>query len=212
MLRFQILCEQLAELGWRKKRDGVIEQKEDGLVAASRGSPCEFVADRICRRASSPRVIGLHFINDHPIAGDAMYTGMRNRSFRHPCLSIALCMAQARIASRLVNCLFPTKVISADAEETRSATPASHDLFFTKELAGEEPPSFAAMKRLYGRASDLFGFRPWHILSESELVVTCDSKSGEPWYCSVMGSMGEVYSMQAYRGEEGFAPFSLDRG
>jgi len=88
-----------------------------------------------------------------------------------------------------------------------SATPASHDLFFTKELAGEEPPSFAAMKRLYGRASDLFGFRPWHILSESELVVTCDSKSGEPWYCSVMGSMGEVYSMQAYRGEEGLRLF-----
>jgi hypothetical protein len=28
------------------------------------------------------------------------------------------------------------------------------------------------MKRLYERASDLFGYRPWQILSESELVVT----------------------------------------
>ena len=86
-------------------------------------------------------------------------------------------------------------------------TPASPDYFFAKELAGEEPPSFAAMKRLYERASDLFGFRPWQILSESELVVTRDSKSGETWYCSVMGSMGEVYSMQAYRGDEGLRLF-----
>jgi hypothetical protein len=39
LFRFHILCEQLAELGWRKKRDGVIEQKEDGLVAASADSP-----------------------------------------------------------------------------------------------------------------------------------------------------------------------------
>ena len=87
------------------------------------------------------------------------------------------------------------------------ATPTSPDLFFAKELAGEEPPSFAAMKRLYDRASDLFRFRPWKILNENELVVTRDSKSGESWYCSVMGSMGEVYSMQAYRGEEGLRLF-----
>jgi len=86
-------------------------------------------------------------------------------------------------------------------------TPASPDLFFAKELAGEEPPSFAAMKRLYDRASDLFGFRPWQVLDESELIVTSDSKSGELWFCSVMGSMGEVYSMHAYRGEEGLRLF-----
>ena len=69
------------------------------------------------------------------------------------------------------------------------------DLFSAKELAGEELPSFAAMRRLYELANDLFGFRPWQILSESELIVKRDSKSGEPWYCSVMGSM------QAYCGE-----------
>jgi len=92
-----------------------------------------------------------------------------------------------------------------------SATPASPDLFFTKELAGEEPPSFAAMKKLYGRASDLFGFRPWQILSESELVVTRDSKSGEPWYCSVMGSMGEVYSMQPIEATRVCAYFARSR-
>ena len=88
------------------------------------------------------------------------------------------------------------------SKKSTDQTPASPDLFFAKELAGEEPPSFAAMKRLYDRASDLFGFRPWQMLGESELVVTRDTKSGELWFCSVMGSMGEAYSMQAYRGEE----------
>ena len=87
------------------------------------------------------------------------------------------------------------------------ATPTSLDLFFAKELADEESPSFAAMMRPYEQASDLFGFHPWQILDESELVVTHDSQSGEPWYCSVMGAMGEVHSMQAYRGEEGLRLF-----
>jgi len=99
------------------------------------------------------------------------------------------------------------KLIPPIPKKRANATPASPDLFFAKELAGEEPPSFGAMKTLYERASDLFGFRPWQILSESELVVARDSKSGELWYRSVMGSMREVYSMQAYRGEEGLRLF-----
>ncbi|MGA2350366.1 MAG: hypothetical protein ABSF70_08045 [Terracidiphilus sp.] len=44
------------------------------------------------------------------------------------------------------------------------ATPASLDLFFAKELADEESPSFAAMMRLYEQTSDLFGFHPWQIV------------------------------------------------
>lgn len=82
-------------------------------------------------------------------------------------------------------------------------TAASSDRFFVKELAGEEPPSLAVMKGLYELASELVGFRPWQILGEEELIVTRDSKCGELWFCSVMGAMGEVYAMQAYRGEEG---------
>ena len=82
--------------------------------------------------------------------------------------------------------------------EIVDATLASPDLFFAKELAGEEPPSFAAMKRLYERANDLFGVRPWQMLDETELIATRDSK---------MGSKGEVYSMHAYRGEEGLRLF-----
>lgn len=81
------------------------------------------------------------------------------------------------------------------------------DLFFVKELAGETPPSFAALQRLYGLASDLFGLHPWQILDESQLVVVRDSASGELCYCSVMGALGEVYSMHAYIGTEGLCSF-----
>lgn len=86
-----------------------------------------------------------------------------------------------------------------------SAATAPPKTFFMKELAGETPPSFAAVKRLYSLATDLFGFVPWQLLDESELIVTRDSVSGELWYCSVMGSLGEVYSMHAYRGERGLS-------
>ena len=81
------------------------------------------------------------------------------------------------------------------------------DLCFVEELAGETPPSFAAMQQLYGLASDLFGLLPWQILDESQLIVVRDSASGELCYCSVMGALGEVYSMYAYIGEEGLRTF-----
>lgn len=88
-----------------------------------------------------------------------------------------------------------------------SAATAPLEFFFVKELAGEAPPAFAAMQRLYSLATDLFGFVPWQLLDESELVLTRDSVSGELWCCSVMGSLGEVRSMHAYRGEEGLHLF-----
>ena len=88
-----------------------------------------------------------------------------------------------------------------------NAATAPPEFFFVKELAGEAPPVFAAMQRLYSQATDLFGFVPWHLLDESELVLTRDSVSGELWCCSVMGSLGEVRSMHAYRGEEGLRLF-----
>src|ERR1039458_260080 len=50
---------------------------------------------------------------------------------------------------------------------------------FVKELAGETPPSFQAMKRLYGLASDLYGLRPWQLVAEDNLIVVRDSVSGE---------------------------------
>lgn len=78
---------------------------------------------------------------------------------------------------------------------------------FIKELAGETPPTFAAMERLYGLASELYGLRPWRILQEDNLIVVRDSVSGELCYCSVMGELGEVLSMHAYIGTEGLRQF-----
>ncbi|HXY08415.1 MAG TPA: hypothetical protein VEI52_11280 [Terriglobales bacterium] len=81
------------------------------------------------------------------------------------------------------------------------------DLCFVEELAGDTPPSFVAMQRLYGLASDLFALLPWQVLDESQLIVVRDSGSNELCYCSVMGALGEVYSMHAYIGAEGLRTF-----
>ncbi|HXY47874.1 MAG TPA: hypothetical protein VEI01_00390 [Terriglobales bacterium] len=90
----------------------------------------------------------------------------------------------------------------------RAASPqVPPDLLFVEELAGETPPSFTAMQRLYALASDLFGLHPWQILDESQLILVRDSASDELCYCSVMGALGEVYSMHAYIGAEGLRTF-----
>ena len=69
------------------------------------------------------------------------------------------------------------------------------DRCFVRELAGETAPSFSTMERLYGLASELYGLRPWRLIDESQLILVRDSASGEVCYCSVMGMLGEVYSI-----------------
>jgi hypothetical protein len=76
-----------------------------------------------------------------------------------------------------------------------------------KELPGEDPPSFQTMQRLYGLASDLYGLLPWRIVNEDNLIAVRDAASGELCYCSVMGALGEVHSMNAYIGTEGLRQF-----
>ncbi len=63
------------------------------------------------------------------------------------------------------------------------------------------------MQRLYGLASELYGLLPWRVLDESQLTLVRSSASGEICYCSVMGTLGEVYSMHAYIGAEGLRQF-----
>jgi len=87
------------------------------------------------------------------------------------------------------------------------SAPVPPDRYFAKELAGETPPSFVAMERLYGLASELFSLRPWRLLDEDNLIVVRDSASCELCYCSVMGALGEVLSMHAYIGAEGLRQF-----
>ncbi len=81
------------------------------------------------------------------------------------------------------------------------------DQFFTNELVGETPPSYSTMQRLYDVALELIPLQPWHVLDESELVLTRDSATGETCYCSVMGALGEVLMVQAYIGAEGYRLF-----
>jgi len=88
-----------------------------------------------------------------------------------------------------------------------ASAPVPPQRCFVKELAGETPPSFPAMERLYGLASDLYGLRPWRVLDEDNLIVVRDSVSSELCYCSVMGALGEVLSMHAYIGAEGLRQF-----
>jgi hypothetical protein len=81
------------------------------------------------------------------------------------------------------------------------------DQFFTNELVGETPPSYSTMQRLYDLALELIPLQPWHVLDESELVLTRDSATGEICYCSVMGALGEALMVQAYIGAEGYRLF-----
>jgi hypothetical protein len=78
---------------------------------------------------------------------------------------------------------------------------------FVRELAGEIPPTFSLLERLYGLASELYALRPWHLLDESQLVVVPDTAIGETCYCSVMGALGEVLAMHAYIGTESYRLF-----
>lgn len=94
-----------------------------------------------------------------------------------------------------------------------ASPPGSLDRCFVKELAGENPPSFVALRSLYGLASQLYALHPWGLLHESQLVLVRDSASGELCHCSVMGSLGQVYAMHAYVGSEGLRMFrKIERG
>lgn len=88
-----------------------------------------------------------------------------------------------------------------------SSSAALPQQYFVRELAGENPPSLPAMKRLYELASSLYGLRPWRLLDESQLILVRDSTSGELCYCSIMGALGEVFSLHAYIGTESLRLF-----
>jgi hypothetical protein len=88
-----------------------------------------------------------------------------------------------------------------------SSTSSKPDQFFTNELIGETPPSYSTMHRLYELATQLFTLSPWHLLDETELVLTRDFATGETCYCSVMGALGEVVAVHAYIGSESYRLF-----
>lgn len=85
--------------------------------------------------------------------------------------------------------------------------PTDESQFFTKELAGENPPSFATLKRLYAAATQLYQLAPWKVWTEDKLVIVRDKHTGEMCYCSVMGQLGQCLGMHAYIGDESYRTF-----
>lgn len=83
----------------------------------------------------------------------------------------------------------------------------SQGQFFQKQLAGEEGPSFETVKRLWQRATEFVAQQPWNLLGDEDLILLEDPRSGEICYCSIMGALGQVYSLYVYVGAEGYRFF-----
>ena len=91
----------------------------------------------------------------------------------------------------------PIKADSAGSGEVQGC-------FFRKQLAGEEGPSFETAKRLCELAAEFSAQGPWRFLEDCDLVLLEDPQSHEICYCSVMGALGEVYSLHVYVGAESY--------
>jgi hypothetical protein len=85
--------------------------------------------------------------------------------------------------------------------------PVSPDLFFEKELTGENPLTRATAQRLYDLGADFYELGPWDILGDQDLIMLKAPDSGEMCYCSVMGALGQVFSLHVYIGPEGYQLF-----
>ncbi|OLB29892.1 MAG: hypothetical protein AUH13_14410 [Acidobacteria bacterium 13_2_20CM_58_27] len=79
--------------------------------------------------------------------------------------------------------------------------------FFKKQLAGEVPVSFPTAKRLFEKAAELMAIRPWQFLEDQDLILLKSPLSDETCYCSVMGALGQVFSLHAYVGGESYLYF-----
>jgi len=79
--------------------------------------------------------------------------------------------------------------------------------FFEKQLQGEQPLTFEAADDLFQLASELQGLEPWNFLEDQDLILQKDPASGEICYCSIMGALGEVFSVQVYVGAESYRLF-----
>lgn len=90
---------------------------------------------------------------------------------------------------------------------TTPATKSTPSHFFVKELKGENPLTLATAKRLYTLGDEFFGREPWTQLSDVELILVRPAGFADTCYGSVMGAGGQVFSLRAYIGDEGFRLF-----
>ena len=79
--------------------------------------------------------------------------------------------------------------------------------FFKGQLAGETPLSLATAERLFSVATELIAMRPWEFLEDQHLVLLKSPLSNVTCYCSIMGALGEVFSLHAYVGDESYRYF-----
>src|SRR5215471_21582967 len=79
--------------------------------------------------------------------------------------------------------------------------------FFKKQLAGEDPLTFGTAERLFTLATGFIAARPWDFLEDQHLILLKSPLSNETCYCSVMGALGEVFSLHAYIGDESYRYF-----
>jgi len=79
--------------------------------------------------------------------------------------------------------------------------------FFKGQLAGETPLSLATAQRLLSEAIELMAMRPWEFLEDQDLVLLKSPLSNDTCYCSIMGALGEVFSLHAYVGDESYRFF-----
>lgn len=93
--------------------------------------------------------------------------------------------------------------------QTRDAIALTNEprCFFEKQLAREQPLSFATAGRLCGSAAELLELGPWEFLADLDLILVEDRQSQQLCYCSVMGALGEVFSLHVYVGTEGYRLF-----
>jgi len=93
----------------------------------------------------------------------------------------------------------PRSIADASAKRTQVQSQ-----FFQKQLAGEEGPSLETAKRLCDIVTEFSLLQPWKILADRDLILVEDPQSGDVCYCSVMGALGEVYSLHVYIGPESY--------
>ncbi len=90
---------------------------------------------------------------------------------------------------------------------TGSLSAAASTQFFVKELKGENPLSRSTAARLCELSGEFFTRRPWTLIGDEELVLVKPPESNDLCYCSVMGAAGQVFSLHAYIGTEGYRLF-----
>ncbi|HEY6308560.1 MAG TPA: hypothetical protein VI488_19115 [Candidatus Angelobacter sp.] len=81
-------------------------------------------------------------------------------------------------------------------------------LFFQKQLAEEQALTSATAERLYDLSAALAALKPWGFVGDSNLMLVQTSPPTETCYCSIMGALGEVFSLHIYVGEESFRGLS----